>query len=147
MVFDNVHEFIYKIYLSEDVDLFNVILQIQIDIRSEFEYNKSEKTIIVLRIDSNQNQNRLKNVSVWQKYGSSGYVLKKFNNRDMSGYDDDEDSNIIHTIKDKQKLFNMFSNEFQLLDYETNKINRIINHPLLQGLIVEHKWDDICRTY
>lgn len=37
MVFDNVHEFLYKIYLSEDVDFFNVILQIQIDIRFVFE--------------------------------------------------------------------------------------------------------------
>ena len=40
----------------------------------------------------------------------------------------------------------MFTNEFQLLDSEKDKINGIINHPLLQGLIIEHKWDDICRT-
>lgn len=146
MVFDNVHEFIYKIYLSEDVDLFNVILQIQIDIRFVFEYIRNEKTIIVLRIDSNKNQNRLKNVSIWQKYGSDGGIFKKFNNRDISGYDCDEDSDFINTIKDQQKLFNMFTNEFQLLDSEKDKINGIINHPLLQGLIIEHKWDDICRT-
>ena len=153
MVHDYVHEFLYTINLSTDVDYYNVILQMQIDLRCKFEYH--DKQIIAIKLPSRFMPDRLSNVTVWKNSKEEPDYMQKqlyYPNINDSKYDnitndDYYDKEDIEKMRKQYKDFQLFKNEFELLNKEKYIIDGLLNHPLIKDLIVTHEWIDTMSFY
>ena len=160
MVMFNVHEFLYVIDLSKSVDYYNVILQMQIDLRIKFEYNEKTNKIIVLRLPSNKILDRLENVTVWKNHDKA-YMTNclYLPNMNDSKFDDPKfletvDKELYPNINEDiimhrqcNKDFLLFKNEFITTDEESHAINGLLNHSLIKDLVIKSEWEDTVTIY
>ncbi len=166
---DQLRDIHYVLELTEDVDYFDVILQIQINLRSVFSYNSYDKTITLIKFSITDSDDRLKNTSLYKLYGTNykweedkmtyhnlsrilknheediaeGYLRNKiyfYGGDEPKEYSIDEINNL---IKQKEIEFeNLFVKEIKFTENELKFIEKIVKHPLLENKIKGFAWKE-----
>lgn len=169
MIISN-HDYCYHLELTEDIDFFDIILQIQQDIRRVFKYDEDTKRITVISIHTSDAiyDERVMNTPLWKngKYGTNGsqykyphlliekqqqalqknethITLGDFKSNGDFVEDDYTHEEIHNMIKDKADEFNTACDKYIPFTEDENKfISELRNHPLIKNIIKKSYWVD-----
>uniref|UniRef100_A0A6C0AEY8 Uncharacterized protein n=1 Tax=viral metagenome TaxID=1070528 RepID=A0A6C0AEY8_9ZZZZ len=153
----------YVLELSEDVDFFDIILALQIKLRTIFKYYN--KTIELVTFSTRNECNRLKKTNLYKKYNDDYlfskdnityfYLLKILKRRDEYksekiiifnniGEDIEYSLEEFHILlnEKKEEFENLFVKEIVFTEDEKKFIYEISNHELLKGKIKGFNWTE-----
>lgn len=156
----------YVLELSEDVDFFDIILTLQIKLRTIFKYYN--KTIELVTFSTRNECNRLKKTNLYKKYNDDYlfskdnityfYLLKILKRRDENEdksdkirlYNNNDDEDIEYSLEEfqillnekKEEFENLFVKDIEFTEDEKKFIDEISNHELLKGKIKGFNWTE-----
>jgi hypothetical protein len=155
MVMNLYHDFLYIIKLKNAVDYFDVIMQLQVNVKAKFDYCPKLNEIRVLKITPPYDiskEDRFTNTSLYKKYKDTLYrrpIYVEYPSPDSVGpfywdiADDLTKEQYMELATERQDDFQLFGEEIALTDEERILINNVQTSPLISNNIVKCYWKDL----